>query len=96
MSALATVAADPARALAGRREAALLELPSVRRMAGILALRTRGPSWVRNLVAGLDRARLLTGEPDLEALLAAARDDPAVARRWLGALARALDRKSVV
>jgi hypothetical protein len=86
----ATAAVDPARALAGRREAALLELPSVRRMAGLLALRTRGPTWVRNLVAGLDRARLLTREPDLEGLLAAARDDPAVAQRWLGTLARAL------
>jgi len=89
---VATVAAvDPDRALAGRREAELLELPSVRRMAEILALRFRGPSWVRNLVAGLDRARLLTLQPDLEGLLAAARADPALAERWLAALAHALD-----
>lgn len=86
---MATV--DPHRALAGRREAELLALPSVRRMAEILALRCRGPAWVRTLVAGLDRARLLTLQPDLEGLLAAARADPAVADRWLAALARALD-----
>jgi len=87
----AVAGVDPDRALAGRREAELLALPSVRRMAEILAVRCRGPSWVRNLVAGLDRARLLTLQPDLEGLLAAARADPAVAERWLAALARALD-----
>lgn len=82
---------DPARVLAGRRELALLEVPSVRRMAEVLAVRCREPSWVRTLVAGLDRFRLLTGTPDLERLLEAARSEPAVADRSLAALARALD-----
>jgi hypothetical protein len=82
---------DPARALAGRREAALLEVPSVRRMAEVLAARCREPSWVRTLVASLDRFQTLTGHRDLEALLAAARADPSVADRSLLALGRALD-----
>ena len=82
---------DPVRALAGRREQALLEVPSVRRMAGVLAERCREPSWVRALVASLDRFRLLSGHHDLEALLAAARADPRVADRSLAALAAALD-----
>ena len=82
---------DPAVALAGRRELDLLELPSVARMAGVLAERCREPSWVRTLVAGLDRFRKLTGHDDLEALLAAARDDPAVGDRALVAFARVLD-----
>jgi hypothetical protein len=82
---------DSARVLAGRRELALLEVPSVRRMAEVLAVRCREPSWVRTLVAGLDRFRLLTGTPDLERLLEAARSEPAVADRSLAALARALD-----
>ena len=82
---------DPARALAGRREQALLEVPSVGRMAGVLAERCREPSWVRALVASLDRFRRLTGNEDLEALLAAARADPAVADRALVAFAQALD-----
>jgi hypothetical protein len=64
---------DPAAALAGRRELALLELPSVRRMAGVLAARCREPSWVRTLVPALDRFRVLTGTADLEELLAEAR-----------------------
>jgi hypothetical protein len=81
----------PAVALAGRRELGLLELPSVARMAGVLAERCREPSWVRTLVAALDRFGQLTGQLDLEALLAAARADPAVADRSLAALARALD-----
>jgi hypothetical protein len=82
---------DPARVLAGRREQALLEVPSVHRMAGVLAERCREPSWVRTLVASLDRFRRLTGHDDLEALLAAARADQAVADRSLVAFARALD-----
>jgi hypothetical protein len=82
---------DPARALAGRREQALLEIPSVRHMAGVLAERCREPSWVRTLVASLDRFRRLTGNDDLEALLAAARADPAVADGSLVAFAHALD-----
>lgn len=82
---------DPARALAGRREQALLEVPSVGRMADVLAERCREPSWVRTLVASLDRFRQMTGNDDLEALLAAARADPAVADRSLVAFAHALD-----
>jgi integrase len=64
---------DPAGVLAGRRELALLELPSVRRMAEVLAARCREPSWVRTLVPALDRFRVLTGTADLEELLAEAR-----------------------
>jgi hypothetical protein len=82
---------DPARALAGRREQALLDLPSFRRMAGILAERCREPSWIRTLVASLDRFRRLTGHDDLEALLAAASEDVGVAERSLITFARALD-----
>jgi hypothetical protein len=82
---------DPAVALAGRRELDLLELPSVARMAGVLAERCREPSWIRTLVAALDRFGQLTGQQDLEPLLAAARADPAVADHSLAALARALD-----
>jgi hypothetical protein len=82
---------DPARALSGRRELALLGVPSVRRMAEVLAERCREPSWVRTLVAGVDRFRLLTGVPDLEELLEAARREHAVADRSLAALAHALD-----
>ena len=82
---------DPATVLAGRRERSLLELPSVARMAAILAERCREPSWVRTLVASLDRFGSLGGHADLEALLADARDDPAVGDRALVAFARALD-----
>jgi hypothetical protein len=81
---------DPATALAGRRERSLLELPSVARMAAILAERCREPSWVRTLVASLDRFGSLGGHGDLEALLTHARDDPAVADRALAGFARAL------
>jgi hypothetical protein len=78
------------RELGGRREAALLELPSVRRMAEVLARRCREPSWPRTLVPALDRFGRLTGHDDLEALLAAARADPAVAVSALADLAGAL------
>jgi hypothetical protein len=82
---------DPATALAGRRERSLLELPSVARMAAVLAERCREPSWVRTLVASLERFRQLGGHDDLEVLLAAARDDPALADRSMVGFARALD-----
>jgi hypothetical protein len=82
---------DPATALAGRRERSLLELPSVARMAGVLAERCREPSWVRTLVASLDRFRSLGGHDDLEALLAAARAEPPLGDRALVAFALALD-----
>jgi hypothetical protein len=76
--------------LAGRRERALLASPSVRRMAELLAVRCREPSWVRTSVASLERFRTLTGHHDLEALLERARAEPAAAERALGALASAL------
>ena len=82
---------DPASVLAGRREQALLELPSVAHMAALLAERCREPSWVRTLVATLDRFRGLSGHDDLEALLAAARAAPPLADRSLVGFARALD-----
>jgi hypothetical protein len=82
---------DPVRVLAGRREQELLDLPSVAHMAGVLAERCREPSWIRTLVASLDRFGRLSGHDDLEALLAAARDDPAAADRSLLDLAHALD-----
>jgi hypothetical protein len=82
---------EPGVALAGRRELGLLALPSVGRMAGVLAVRCREPSWVRTLVAGLDRFRVLTGV-DLEELLAEARaGGQGVADRALAAFAGALD-----
>jgi hypothetical protein len=76
--------------LAGRRERALLASPSVRRMAELLAVRCREPSWVRTSVASLERFRTLTGHHDLEVLLERARAEPAAAERALGALASAL------
>ncbi|HET7519318.1 MAG TPA: hypothetical protein VFN05_16835 [Actinomycetes bacterium] len=81
---------DPATALAGRRERSLLELPSVARMAAVLAERCREPSWIRTLVASLGRFSELGGH-DLEALLEAARGDVRLADRSLAAFARALD-----
>jgi hypothetical protein len=82
---------DPAVALAGRRERSLLELPSVARMAAVLAERCREPSWIRTLVAGLGRFQRLSGHDDLEALLAAARANPPAADRSLVGFARGLD-----
>jgi len=76
--------------LAGRRELSLLELPSVRRMAEVLAVCCREPSWVRTLIPALDRFRALTGTGDLEELLARARGDPEVAGRALARFAVAL------
>jgi hypothetical protein len=82
---------DPAAALAGRRERSLLDVPSVARMAAVLAERCREPSWIRTLVASLGRFSELGGHDDLEALLQAARGDVRVADRSLIAFARALD-----
>ena len=82
---------DPGRALAGRREIELLEIPSVRRMADLLSARCREPSWVRALVSGLDRFRTMTGTDDLELLVEAARTDVAVADGALLRFAAALD-----
>ncbi|HEX6255279.1 MAG TPA: hypothetical protein VFZ70_05655 [Euzebyales bacterium] len=77
--------------LAGRREAALLELPSVARMVDVLERRCREPSWIRTLVPALDRFATLTGVDDLEALAATAQANPGVAEAQLLALSRALD-----
>jgi hypothetical protein len=82
---------DPVEALVGRREVALLDVPSVRRMADVLAVRTGEKSWVRTLVAGVDRFADLTGHRDLDGLLIEARADPTVAERALEDLANALD-----
>ena len=76
--------------LRGRREGALLALPSVQRMADLLAARCRERSWVRTSVASLERFRALAGYDDLEALLAQARAEPAEAERALGSFAAAL------
>src|SRR5919201_1501264 len=77
------VAVTPATILHGRREGALLTLPSVQRMADVLAARCREPSWVRTSVASLERFRALAGYEDLEALLARRRSAP-----WAPLLAR--------
>lgn len=77
--------------LAGRREEALLELPSVARMVDVLERRCREPSWIRTLVPTLDRFAALTGVDDLEALIAAAQGDPGIAEAQLRRLSRALD-----
>ncbi len=78
------------RILAGRREGELLAFPSVRRMADILSDRCREPSWVRTSVATLERFRALTGQHDLEELLAHAFVEPVVAEEALAAFASAL------
>jgi hypothetical protein len=80
----------PAAVLAGRREAGLLELHSVRRMADLLAARCREESWIRTLVSGLDRFRVMTGTGDLDELAQAARRDVRTADRALHRFARTL------
>jgi hypothetical protein len=85
-------AVTAATILHGRREGALLALPSVQRMADVLAARCRERSWVRTSVASLERFRALAGYDDLEALLARARAEPAEAERALGSFAAALER----
>lgn len=77
-------------ALSGRREQARLALPSVRHFADLLAQRCREASWVRTAVASLDRFATLTGNDDLEALLARALRDPRVGADALLAFAAAL------
>src|SRR5919201_7151030 len=84
------VAVTPATILHGRREGALLALPSVQRMADVLAACCRERSWVRTSVASLERFRVLAGYDDLEALLARARAEPAEAEHALGSFAAAL------
>jgi len=76
--------------LAGRREGELLAFPSVRRMADILSMRCREPSWVRTSVASLERFRTMTGHTDLEQLLEEARANRVVAEQSLALFASAL------
>jgi integrase len=76
--------------LRGRREAARLDLPSVRHFADLLAVRCREASWVRTAVASLDRFATLTGNDDLEALLGVARRDLRAAQAALTNYAAAL------
>ncbi len=78
------------RVLAGRREGELLAFPSVRRMTDILSLRCRDQSWVRTLVATLERFRIMTGYSDLEALREQALAEPEVAEQALAAFASTL------
>lgn len=80
---------NAAQPLTERREAALLELPSVQHMADVLQARCREPSWVRLAVTSLDRFRVLA-IVDLEAVLAQARHDPAAADQALHCFAQAL------
>jgi hypothetical protein len=77
--------------LQGRREGELLTFPSVSHMAAILSQRCREASWIRTSVASLDRFRTMTGHRDLEALLALARDTPALAEQALADFATALN-----
>ncbi len=81
---------DITAALRGRREAALLELPSVHRMAETLAACCREASWIRTSIASLERFRSLTGIDDLEALLHRTRIDPGEADRALHAFGHVL------
>mgnify|MGYP001255536753 CR=1 FL=1 len=80
----------PAAILRGRRERDLLAFPSVQRMADVLSVRCREPSWVRTSVASLGRFRAMTGHDDLEALLGRARIEPVLAEEALISFARAL------
>lgn len=78
-----------AQPLTGRREAALLDLPSVQHMADVLQARCREPSWVRLAVTSLDRFRVLA-DVDLEALLQQAHHDVRVAENALQHFGQAL------
>src|SRR5258708_38610260 len=78
------------RVLAGRREGELVAFPSVRRMTDVLSHRCRDQSWVRTLVATLERFRSMTGHTDLEALRERALAEPEVAEQALVAFASAL------
>src|SRR5260370_41086219 len=76
--------------LGGRREGELLAFPSVRRMTDVLSHRCRDQSWVRTLVATLERFRIMTGYSDLEALREQALAKPEVAEQALAAFASTL------
>jgi len=71
------------KALADRREAALLSEPSVARMAELLAVRCREPVWVRTCVVTLDRFAELAAPDGLGRLLEAGRADTSVTEEAL-------------
>ena len=75
--------------LRGRRESALLALPSVSRLVDVLGGLCRESSWIRTAVASLDRFAALT-RLDLETLLERSRRDEREAGRALTAFAAAL------
>ena len=83
------------QALTGRRETALLELPSVARAANLLAERCSA-SWVRLAVTSLDRFRVTcVGEvAALESLLDSAREDREVGVAVLAGFAHEHRRES--
>ena len=68
------------RSLKNRRELSLLEIPSVMRVACILAERTRKPDiWIRSAITTLDRFSREVCDGDLEAALKAGQADPLTA-----------------
>ena len=68
------------RSLKNRRELSLLEIPSVMRVACILAERTRKPDiWIRSAITTLDRFSREVCDGDLEAALKAGHADPLTA-----------------
>lgn len=68
------------RCLKNRRELSLLEIPSVMRVAAILAERTRKPDfWIRSAVTTLDRFSREVCDGDLESALKAGQADPLTA-----------------
>lgn len=76
------------RALVGRREAALLDEPSVAAVGRVLARRVREPAvWVRAAVTTLERFRREVAEGDLPGLLDAGRADPSLAEQSLRRIA---------
>ncbi|GAC1418422.1 MAG: hypothetical protein NVSMB5_09830 [Candidatus Velthaea sp.] len=78
-------------ALRGRRELALLDHPSVQRMAATLSRRCRDISWIRTTVASLDRFATITDNRDLEALLERSRRHSHEAQAALDEFALSLD-----
>ena len=94
----ATALASAHEALAGRRERALLDEPSVAAVAQLLAARCRQPaSWIRAAVGTLGRFAAEVADADLAdlaGLLARGRADPAVAEASLAGLARRHDQRT--
>lgn len=74
-------------ALAGRKELALLDEPSVAAVAAMLAARCRNPApWIRSAIGTLGRFAAEVAHRDLTALLKRGRADVAVAERSLARL----------